>query len=99
MKLPCLHSNIALVEILSCKSGAYNLTSMYARGAYSGTTEVRGSNQLSEEKTELMTTGGGEMGEILLEGEPKVTFRRGLFLKGRTRKKKVNCRLHRSICD
>jgi len=69
MKLPCPpQSNIALVEILSVESGARNSTSMYARGAYSGTAEVRGSNQLVEEKTELTVTGEGEMGEIPLEG-------------------------------
>src|SRR5579859_8108902 len=101
MKLPCPpQSNIALVEIFSFESGACNSTSMYTRGAYSGTAEVRGSNRLGEEKTELTMTGGGEMGEIPPEGGPGVTFRRDLFPRGGTRKtKKVGRRLHRSIHD
>jgi len=63
MKLPCPpQSNIALVEIFSFESGACNSTSMYTRGAYSGTAEVRGSNWLGEEKTELTMTGVGVIG-------------------------------------
>jgi len=61
--------------------------------------DTRGSQRLGEEQTELMMTGEGKMDEILPEGGPRVTFQRGLFAKGMTRKKKVERRLHRSICD
>ena len=101
MKLHCPpQSNIALANILFSESGACSSTSMYAKGAYSGTAEFRGSKRLGEEKTELSMTGGGEMGEIPPEGGPGVTFRRDLFPRGGTRKtKKVGRRLHRSIHD